>query len=113
MALSRRIWQFTSYVLLAVVVICALDWAFFRLRVARGSGYDTVSVEQYLVVPLKGSKEEYNYVGNTTVSCTRSLLPQYADSQWTAPCWWRERHRTIWVKASLAPHPKNVTPPAS
>ena len=74
----------------------ALDWSAFETRRARGTAMGSVAVEQYLQTPLKGSKAEYDYLGTAYHSCSRTLLPQYAGSQWNVPCWWLEQHKTQW-----------------
>ncbi len=89
----RRILERGVQVLLviAVLVWCG-DWALFRVRAARGTGYDTVAVQQYLSTDLKGKKTEYDYMGTVPEICARALFPHGA-----APaCWWLRRHTTQW-----------------
>jgi len=85
-----------KYLLIGLAVLYALDWSLFEVRRARGTAMGNVAVERYLQTALKGSKAEYDYLGTTTESCSRSLLPQYAGSQWNPPCWWLERHNVQW-----------------
>lgn len=61
------------------------DWAIFQLR---GMPRSSVTVERYLVVPLKGKKTEYDDEGQRSVPCARALFPQGA---WS-PCWYLRRH---------------------
>lgn len=68
------------------------DWAVFRLKVARGQGYGSVQVEEYLATALKGNKEEFDYLGQAQVSCARSLFPHGG----AMPCWWQKRHPQEW-----------------
>ena len=72
----------------ASVASYAADWAIFRLS---GSPSSTVTVNQYLSVPLKGHKEEFDYLGASQVACSVSLFPQ-GDKD---PCWlvWRNRNK--------------------
>ena len=78
--------------LLAAVLLWLSDWALFRVRSAHGSAFDTVQVDEYLSTPLKGNKQEYDYMGAAQVSCARSLFPHGG-----APtCWWLRRHTTQW-----------------
>jgi len=78
--------------LLAAVLLWLGDWALFRVRSAHGSAFDTVQVDEYLSTPLKGNKQEYDYMGAAQVSCARSLFPHGG-----APtCWWLRRHTTQW-----------------
>ena len=68
------------------------DWAVLRVRVAHGTAYGVVQVNQFLATPLKGSKVEYDYMGTSPVTCSRSIFPQ----QGNEACWWLERHSSQW-----------------
>jgi hypothetical protein len=94
MRLARRA---ALHVLLALAAAYAVDWSVFQIRRARGGGMGSVDVDRYLTTPLKGSKNEYDYLGTAAQACSRSLFPQYAASAWNAPCWWVMRHRTQWL----------------
>ena len=61
------------------------DTALFYLR---GKPQDQVNVTRYLTTPLKGHKTEYNYEGEGTIPCSRSLFPQDGMD----PCWYRKKH---------------------
>lgn len=75
----------------AVLLWCG-DWAVFRVRAARGTAYDTVTVQQFLSTDLKGKKTEYDYMGTVPENCVRALFPHGG-----APtCWWVRRHTTQW-----------------
>ena len=76
--------------LIAVIVLYAGDWAVWRTRVA-GRGMGTVQVGVMIGTPLKGDKEEYDWVGIQPVDCSRSLFPHAADYA----CWWLARQKTI------------------
>ena len=89
--MKQKAWGAIRVVIAALIVVYFLDWAVLRVRLARGTAYDRVQVEEYLSTPLKGNKAEYDYLGTTTVSCSRSIFPHGA-----APCWWRNRHKTVW-----------------
>lgn len=71
----------------AFVVIYAGDWAVFRLR---GSPLSKVTVNRYLTVPLKGNKQEFDYLGTLDVPCSVSIFPQAGQS----PCWHLRRNPT-------------------
>ena len=59
--------------LLAVVVVLYLgDWIGLRVRAQTSS---TVQVQQFLRTPLKGQKEEFDYMGTVDQPCVRSLFP--------------------------------------
>jgi len=68
------------------------DWTVYRVRVYRGNAIGSVQVSQYLATPLKGNKEEYDYLGQVDQPCARSLFPHAGNS----PCWWVERHKDHW-----------------
>jgi len=84
------------YLLFSLAVLYALDWIVFEIRLVRGAGLGSVSVEQYLRTPLKGSKMEYDYLGTADATCSRTVFPQYAGSSLTPPCWWLKRHNQRW-----------------
>ncbi|MGD0788154.1 MAG: hypothetical protein ABR898_09220 [Terracidiphilus sp.] len=67
------------------VAIYAGDWAVFKLR---GSPSSKVTVNRYLTIPLKGNKQEYDYLGSQDVPCSVSLFPQAGQ----APCWQLRRN---------------------
>jgi hypothetical protein len=69
------------WLLRAVVVVAAAfvatyagDWAIFKLR--------------YLTIPLKGNKQEFDYLGSFDAPCSISLFPQAGQ----AACWQLRRH---------------------
>lgn len=63
------------------------DWAIYKLR---GSPHSTVTVQRYLTVPLKGNKQEFDYLGSAEVPCSVSLFSQ-GDQ---ATCWQLRRNAT-------------------
>lgn len=78
--------------LLASVLLWGGDWALFRVRAARGTGFATVAVQQFLSTALKGNKQEYDYMGTVEENCARSVFPHGG-----APaCWWLRRHTVQW-----------------
>ena len=85
-----------KYLVISLAVLYLVDWLVFEVRELRGTGLRTVSVEQYLATPLKGSKAEYDYMGAADEDCSRTLFPQYAKSAWNPPCWWLEKHNQRW-----------------
>jgi hypothetical protein len=89
--MKRILWVAIRVLIAALVVLYLADWAILRVRMARGGGYGTVQVDQYLSTPLKGNKAEYDYLGPASVTCSRSIFPHGAP-----PCWWVERHKNQW-----------------
>jgi hypothetical protein len=71
------------------LVAFAVDWTVFALR---GSPHSTVAVSRFMIVPLKGQKTEYDYLGTANVSCAVALFPQ--DGQ--DPCWHLKRNPNQW-----------------
>jgi hypothetical protein len=92
----RNLTQAAKYLLIGLALLYAADWSVFEARFMLGAGLASVPVEQYLTTSLKGGKAEYDYVGTANVNCSRSALPQYAESQWNPPCWWLKRHNQRW-----------------
>lgn len=68
-----------------IVVYCG-DWAVFKLR---GSPHSSVTVNQYVTIPEKGNKQEYDYQGTLDIPCSVSLFAQGGQS----PCWQLRRNR--------------------
>jgi hypothetical protein len=68
------------------------DWLVLRGRIAHGTAYGVVQVNQLLATPLKGNKVEYDLMGTVPVTCSRSIFPQQGDPA----CWWLERHTSQW-----------------
>jgi hypothetical protein len=68
------------------------DWVVARFRVARGTAFGVVTVDQFLATPLKGNKVEYDLMGTAQVTCSRSIFPQNG----SPACWWVERNKTHW-----------------
>ena len=69
----------------AFVAVYAGDLAIYKLR---GSPISKVTVNRYVTIPLKGNKQEFDYLGTIEVPCSVSLFPQAAQS----PCWQLRRN---------------------
>jgi hypothetical protein len=88
----KRILSRSAQVLLAAAVLLYfVDWGILRLKMLHNAGYGTVTVEIYLATPLKGQKDQYDYMGEYPERCSHSLFPHGA-----APCWWLAKHTTRW-----------------
>jgi hypothetical protein len=59
---------------------------------ARGSPSSTVTVNQFMGVPLKGHKEEYDYLGAVETPCAVALFPHNGQD----PCWHLRRNSNQW-----------------
>ena len=90
----KRLWLRIVQGLLTVLVVLyrrGLDCVASQGAMPRPSS--SVQVEQFLRTPLKGQKEEFDYMGTVAQPCVRSLFPHSSE----APCWWLERHKIQWV----------------
>jgi hypothetical protein len=88
----KRIFSLAAQVVLAVAALLYLgDWALLRVKMSHGEGYGTVQVDEYLSTPLKGNKDEYDYMGAIPEPCAHSIFPHGAP-----PCWWLARHTSQW-----------------
>jgi hypothetical protein len=67
----------------------AVDWIVY---VARKSPQSTVSVSQFMIIPLKGQKNEYDYLGSSDIACDAALFPHGGET----PCWYLKRHPNQW-----------------
>jgi hypothetical protein len=90
---SQILRKAAKYLLIGLAILYLLDWSVFKVR---GTPMGSVTVEQYVKMPLKGNKVEYDYTGTMETSCSRTVFPQYSASQWNLPCWWVEQHKTHW-----------------
>ncbi|MGB8261295.1 MAG: hypothetical protein WCE75_13130 [Terracidiphilus sp.] len=70
---------------IAFVALYGGDWAIYKLR---GSPRSTVNVNRFLTIPLKGGKQEIDYLGTSPLSCSLSLFPQGGQSA----CWQLRRN---------------------
>lgn len=88
--------RLAARVLMGVMVVTAAlwagDWLIWQGRMIAGKGYGSVSVDRFVVAPLKNHKEEYYPDGRMDVRCTRSLLPEGLPQVGGRPCWWVERN---------------------
>ena len=84
-------WLFRGLVGFAAVSLLAfaVDWTAYELH---GSPQSSVTVSQFMSVPLKGQKTEFDYLGTANVSCDIALFPHGGET----PCWYLRRHATQW-----------------
>lgn len=89
----RLLGRWLLRLLLAFAVCFVVAWigdsATYYLR---GKPTSTVTVSRYMGVPLKGQKEEFDYLGTADVPCSRSLFPQGGND----PCWHLRRNPNQW-----------------
>jgi hypothetical protein len=89
--MKRTLWLAVRITLAVLVAVYLVDWGVLRAKAGHGTGYGTVQVDEYLSTPLKGNKNEYDYMGSKSISCSHSIFPHGA-----APCWWLARHTSQW-----------------
>jgi hypothetical protein len=80
-------WLQRGMLVLAAAFVAAYggDWAVYKLR---GSPASTVTVNRYVTIPLKGNKQEFDYLGSIDVPCSASLFPQSG----RGTCWQLRRN---------------------
>ena len=71
------------------VVAYAADTLIFLVR---GSPTSAVTVQKFMEIPLKGQKEEYDYLGQAQISCAVALFPHRGMD----PCWHLRRNPNQW-----------------
>ncbi|MFZ0663938.1 MAG: hypothetical protein WAM66_14710 [Acidobacteriaceae bacterium] len=89
--MKRVLWLAARIVLVVLIAVYLIDWGTLRVKIAHGTGYGSVQVDEYLSTPLKNHKDEYDYMGSQPEPCSHSIFPHGA-----APCWWLARHTTQW-----------------
>ncbi|HSY73668.1 MAG TPA: hypothetical protein VK798_15545 [Alloacidobacterium sp.] len=80
-------------VLIALPALYAGDWLVYRYRLSHKTALDSVTVHQFITVPLKIGRNEYDYVGSQQVPCVRAIFPWAGDD----PCWWLRRHTEVGI----------------
>ena len=99
----RILFKVAVYAVIGVLILFVSDWGIFAMRRSRGRGMEIVAVDQFVAGSLKGNKTEFDYVGTVNQSCSQTLFPQYAASEWNPPCWWLRQHRTHWESVRIEP----------
>ena len=88
--MRTQIWKWTRRIVVSLVAaFIALylgDMAVYNLR---GSPQGSVHVNQTIIVPLKGNKQEYDYLGASEVPCSVSIFSQGGED----PCWMLRRNQ--------------------
>ena len=84
--MAKWVQRIVVALVVAFVALYGGDWAVYRMR---GSPQGTVAVSRTMVVPLKGNKSEYDYMGTSDVPCSRSIFAQDGEN----PCWELRRNQ--------------------
>lgn len=84
-------WLVRAFLALAVATLAAyaIDSIVYVLR---GSPSSTVTVNRFMGIPLKGQKEEYDYLGSAPEPCAVALFPHSGED----PCWKLRRFPNQW-----------------
>ncbi len=91
----KKILGYTAAALaVGLLVMYAVDWGVWRVRVARGGGMGTVQVTWFQVAELKGSKEQFYPDGEDPVNCSQSVFPQGGSK----PCWYLVNHPVVFER---------------
>lgn len=77
--------------LAAFLLLYPLDWAVWRARMALGNGMGSADITETTAATLKGNHFEVYSEQSTTVTCSRSLLPEAG----AGACWWVQRHPQV------------------
>jgi hypothetical protein len=80
-------WLRRLLVVLAAVFVLTYggDWAVYKLR---GSPRSKVTINRYVTIPLKGNKQEFDYLGSIDAPCSVSVFSQAGQD----PCWQLRRN---------------------
>ena len=89
--LLRWIRRGIAAIALSFLVVYLGDLCAFQLR---GRPTSVVEVQRYMVVPLKGNKQEYDTMGTLREQCSASLFPQGGMDA----CWLLRRNLVQYVK---------------
>jgi len=93
MVLFRFLRRWFIRIFLALAAITALSWVTDSVVfLLRGSPTSTVNVSQFMSIPMKGNKVEYDYLGRVDTPCSQSLFPQKGQQ----PCWYLRRDPNVW-----------------
>ena len=84
-------WLMRAFLALAAATLAAyaVDSVVYALR---GSPSSTVIVNRFMGIPLKGQKEEYDFLGSGPVPCAVALFPHNGID----PCWQLRRSPNQW-----------------
>ncbi len=89
---KRRLGRVVIVAVALTGILYAGDWIVLQIRTARGTAFASVQVNQFLAIPLKANKVEYDFIGTVQETCSRSIFPQKGNPA----CWWLKRHTTQW-----------------
>ena len=92
--MKKIAWYSSAVVAMFLLITYVGDYLVLRVRIARNSGYDTVTVRQYYAINEKNNKTEYVFGSTQDEPCVNSLFSH----QGLQPCWYLRRHPERQVK---------------
>lgn len=86
-------WVARAFLVFAAATLLAYagDTVVYLLR---GSPSQTVTIDRFMSIPLKGHKDELDYLGRAQVQCAVALFPHKGQD----PCWQLRRNPNQWEK---------------
>jgi len=88
--MKQLTWKWARRVAVTLLaVFIALYFGDLAVYKMRGSPQSQVHVNQTLIVPLKGNKQEYDYIGASDVPCSVSIFSQNREDA----CWVLRRNQ--------------------
>ncbi|WP_109486189.1 hypothetical protein [Occallatibacter savannae] len=88
--MTKLIWKWARRTVVAVIAaFIALYLGDMAVYSMRGSPQGRVHVNQTIIVPLKGNKQEYDYLGASDVPCSVSIFSQGGEDA----CWILRRNQ--------------------
>jgi len=92
--MKRLVLKSLAALICASALLYAVDWIVFRVRVARGTAFDSVVVNAYYAVPQKTGKTEYDFQSSGPQPCANAVFPHMG----YLPCWYLRRHTDQEIK---------------
>ena len=91
----KRIAFYSVAVMLVLGAVAYVgDYLVLRVRIARNSGYGTVTVQQYYAINEKNNRTEYVFGSTFDQPCVNSLFGH----QGLQACWYLRRHPEQQIK---------------
>jgi len=95
----RRVLTWLKIAGVSLLLLYLGDYLSLRFRIPKRDPLETVQIQVYLAIRLKGQKVEYTASDPETETCVHSLFPQ----QGYLPCWYVTRHNQKWVEVGMVP----------
>ena len=92
--MKRGVLKSLAGLICAAALLYAVDWIVFRIRVARGTAFDSVTVNAYYAIPQKTGKTEYDLQSSGPQPCANAIFSHTG----YLPCWYLRRHTDQEIK---------------